>query len=99
MNATEESYECCAVLGKRVSGNLNLAAKVIAANSERAGRTSKNRKAVGAANDMMRTKCEAPCVAVGESDTARLVVVGGESCREWAIGDLRFGKRERLGGH
>ena len=98
MNATEKGHECCAVLGKRVVGNLNLAAKVIAANSESARRASENRKAVGAANEMVRTKCEAPCIAVGDADAAGFVVVGCESCGERAIGDLRFGGSERLGG-
>ena len=74
----EKSNELCAVLGKGVGGNLNLAAKVIAANSESAGRASEHRKAVWAAYEMVRPKCETPSVAVGELDTADFVVVGRE---------------------
>ena len=78
MNAPEKCNELCAVLGKCIAGELNLAAEIIAANSKCAGRTSEDGKAVWTANEMVRTKCETPSVAVGESDTADLVVVGRE---------------------
>ena len=83
MDATKESEKLCAVLGKGVAGKLNLAAKVVATDSECAGWTREDGKAVQAAQQVMRTKGEAPSVAVGKLDAADLVAfgskVGGES--------------------
>ena len=99
MHATEEGDELGAVLKGSVAGKLNLAAKVIAANSKRAGRTSEDRKAVGAADEVMRTKSESPSVAVVKSNATNLVVVGCELREQRPVGELRLGGREWLRGN
>jgi hypothetical protein len=78
MHAPKEGDEIAAALGVSLPRKLNLAAEIVATNSECPCRTGENRKAVRASDKMVGTKGKAPNVAVGESDTADFIVLGCE---------------------
>jgi len=80
MHATKKREELRAVLGNSFSGKLNLAAEISAADSECAGRSGENRKAIRTTKEMMRTKRESPDVAIGQPNATNLVAVGSEPC-------------------
>lgn len=90
MNATKKGEELGAVLRSRRAGKLNLAAEVRAADAKCAKWPGENREAVWAAKTVVRTKGEAPSVAVCELNVANLIVLWRDSGGYGVIRDLSF---------